>query len=266
MRILRLKHDYRKAEKLEAKHPVPSDVDQVIDRDVLVEGPDQSTIAMLLTKCIASDLWHLAYAMWSTAVKKLPSARPTAVGTSSLPSPRKDGTLSEYHGVHKFVLDVIKPQGSRSDRLGFVNGRKTRLTVKRPELLEANRELIERVNALYAHYSPRHHAKQLLEVKKGRCRIWHTAFSTVYIIKQTQTAYHADSNLPGALTAILCCGNFTGGALVMPRWRLAFAYRPGDLLLFDEGQLHGNLPFAGERLSAAFYCAPRIAPRLPHQI
>ena len=260
MRILRLKHDYEEAStKLEAKHPVPSDVDQVIDRDVLVKGPDQSTIAMLLTNCIDSDLWHLAYAMWSTAVNQLPSARPTAVGASSLPSPRKDGTLSEYHGVHKFVQDVLKQQGSRSGKLGFVNGREARLTVKRPELLEANRQLVERVDALYARYRPRHHAKQRMEVKKGRCRIWRTAFSTVYIIKQTQTAYHADSNLPGALTAILCSGNFTGGALVLPRWRLAFAYRPGDLLLFDEGQLHGNLPFVGERLSAAFYCEENIA-------
>jgi hypothetical protein len=30
-------------------------------------------------------------------------------------------------------------------------------------------------------------------------------------------------------------------------------------LLFDPQQLHGNLPFEGERLSAAFYCAGRIA-------
>jgi len=32
-----------------------------------------------------------------------------------------------------------------------------------------------------------------------------------------------------------------------------------DLLLFDPQQLHGNLPFEGERLSAIFYCERRIA-------
>ena|ERR1700674_384588 len=39
----------------------------------------------------------------------------------------------------------------------------------------------------------------------------------------------------------------------------AFAFTPGDLLLFDPQQLHGNLPFEGERLSAIFYCERRIA-------
>jgi hypothetical protein len=45
----------------------------------------------------------------------------------------------------------------------------------------------------------------------------------------------------------------------LPRWRIAFALQPGDLLLFDPQQLHGNLPFKGRRLSAAFFCARRIA-------
>jgi len=29
--------------------------------------------------------------------------------------------------------------------------------------------------------------------------------------------------------------------------------------LFDPQQLHGNLPFEGERISAAFYCSRHIA-------
>jgi hypothetical protein len=42
--------------------------------------------------------------------------------------------------------------------------------------------------------------------------------------------------------------------------RIAFAFKPGDLLFFDSRQhLHGNLPFTGERLSAIYYCAGLIA-------
>jgi hypothetical protein len=61
------------------------------------------------------------------------------------------------------------------------------------------------------------------------------------------------------MTALMPMGKFTGGNLVLPRWRIAFALRPGDLLLFNPQELHGNLPIIGERISAAFYCAAGIA-------
>jgi hypothetical protein len=61
------------------------------------------------------------------------------------------------------------------------------------------------------------------------------------------------------MTAITPLGNFSRGALVLLRWRIAIPYKPGDLLLFDAEELHGNLPFEGERLSAAFYCSRHIA-------
>ncbi len=51
------------------------------------------------------------------------------------------------------------------------------------------------------------------------CRIWLTAFSNIYILKQWATAYHKDSNNhPGVLTAITAFGTFSGGELVLPRW------------------------------------------------
>jgi hypothetical protein len=82
----------------------------------------------------------------------------------------------------------------------------------------------------------------------------------VYIIAGLRCAYHADdANLPGVLSAITPMGEFTGGEIVLARWRIAIAFKPGDLLLFDPQQLHGNLPVVGERLSAIFYCARRIA-------
>jgi hypothetical protein len=138
---------------------------------------------------------------------------------------------------------------------------KTRLTKKRPNMLRRNKTLIELVDKLYKQYLRDIYAIQRTEVKKApRCRLWHTAFSTIYVAKKFRTAYHTDhSNLHGVMTALMVMGNFTGGELVLPRWRIAFALKPGDLLFFDPQQLHGNLPFEGKRLSAAFFCAGRIA-------
>jgi hypothetical protein len=128
-------------------------------------------------------------------------------------------------------------------------------------MLDQNEQLIKRVDELYAQHMPSFYAIQRAEVEKAPCwRLWNTAFTTVYIIKKLRSAYHPDrGNLRGVMSAITPMGRFTGGELILPRWRLCIAYKPGDLLLFDPQQLHGNLPFDGERLSATFYCERRIA-------
>jgi hypothetical protein len=54
-------------------------------------------------------------------------------------------------------------------------------------------------------------------------------------------------------------GDFDGAELELPRFRLAVAFKPGDLLIFNPGELHGNLPFKGERISMALNCGGWIA-------
>jgi thymine dioxygenase / DNA helicase len=162
---------------------------------------------------------------------------------------------------------MLKKRGVRHGMLGYLDAtqdksfHKTRLTKKHPKMLRRNKTLIELVDKLYKQYLRDIYALQRTEVKKApRCRLWHTAFSTIYLAKNFRTAYHTDhGNLRGVMTALLAMGNFTGGELVLPRWRIAFALRPGDVLFFDPQHLHGNVPFEGKRLSAAFFCAGRIA-------
>lgn len=263
MRTLPLEHDYGKsAAKLRGKFPHHSHVEQVIVQDTTVIAPNGNTVAVLLTRRIDPELYRLADALWST-VEGLPSNRTTAMGTRSLSrSVNREGAPSPRTGINVRVLDVLKKQGVRQGILGCLGRpcRQTTLSLKRPELLDANRRLTERVDKLYSHYTPTHHARQRARVKKTpHCRLWRTAFSTIYVLKNGRTAYHPDGHLRGLMTAIIPMGKFAGGELVLPRWRIAIAYQPGDLLLFDAEQLHGNLPFEGERLSAAFYCARHIA-------
>lgn len=256
MRTLRLNKEHN-AEELESKHPIASDAEQFIDRDTVVLARDGRLIAVLLRERIEAGMYSSAYSMWCKVNGPL-SNRPKAVGVEPLPSPKKDGTLSPRVGVHKKVLAVLKEQHAAQGILGwdFKRGTQTKLTIHHPEMLDDNKRLIKRVDKLFKHYLPSVRAFQRAVLKTHPCcRIWHTAFSNIYIVKNLSTAYHQDEgNLPGGMTAIMCMGEFSGGELVLPRWRISFAYRPGDLLFFDAGQLHGNLPFEGERLSAAFYC------------
>jgi Oxygenase domain of the 2OGFeDO superfamily len=139
--------------------------------------------------------------------------------------------------------------------------RETPLTKKNPKMLTRNKSLIKLVNKLYKKYLPSIYEMQKAEVDKApKCRLSHTAFSAIYLAKKFQTRYHRDrGNLKSAMTALMTMGDFTGGILIMPRWRLAFVLRPGDLLFFNPGDLHGNTPIEGERVSAAFYCGGGIA-------
>jgi hypothetical protein len=267
MQTLRLEHDWkRKAAKLRGQFGDPSHATHTSDQDTVVIAPDGRIIAVFLKQVIAPDLYSRAYKRWKT-VNELPDNRATAVGSPSLPRIRKDGTLGERKGVPKDVLKVLKKQGVRHGMLGYLDAtpdkscHKTPLTKKHPKMLHRNKTLIELVDKLYRQYLGKTYAIQRAEVRKApHFRLWRTVFSTIYLAKNFRTAYHTDSgNLLGVMTALMPMGNFTGGELVLPRWRIAFALKPGDLLFFDPQQLHGNLPFEGKRLSAAFYCARGIA-------
>jgi hypothetical protein len=266
MKILTmLRHRRKETANLTGQFPAPSHADHFLDRDTTVIAPDGSTIAMLLTQRIDPELWRLAFMSWR-GVRELPRKRATAVGSPSLPALRKDGSLSKRVGVPSSVLKFLEESGVGYGLLGYAAAtakhtcHMTALTKRRPELIDGNQRLIERVNELYGQYMPAAYAIQRAEVEKApRWRVLNTVFTTIYIIKNLRTAYHSDRNLPDVMTAMLPMGNFTGGELVLPEWRIAIAYRPGDLLLFDEGQLHGNLPFKGERLAAVFYYARDIA-------
>jgi hypothetical protein len=262
-----LMHDYREATAaLRGKYPAPSHADQTIDEDTVVIAPDGSILAVLITQQISTALHKPAYLDWKS-VNELPSNRATAIGSPSLPRCRVDGTLSERRGVPKPVLEILKGQDVGQGTLGYLDAtpdqpcHKSPLSIKRPEMLDRHARLIKRVDELYARHIPSLYRRQRAEV--GKVPHWHlcdTVFTTIYIIKNLRTAYHTDTgNLRGVMSAMMPLGNFTGGELILARWRIAIALKPGDLLFFDPQQLHGNLPFDGERISAVFYCERRIA-------
>jgi hypothetical protein len=250
---------------LEGQFPDESHVLETIDKTIELIVPGEGVAAILLRDVIPSELHKLAFELWKI-VHDLPTNRSTAVGTKSLLRFRNNGTVGKRRGVPKSVEEYLLKQGVAHGFVGSLDAspdapcHRTRLTTKHPETLEGNKPLIELVDELYRKHAPPLHAKQrsvILTVPTWG--IWGTAFSTIYLARNLRTAYHRDSgNLKGVLTALMPMGNFTGGELVIPRWRIAFPLRPGDLLLFDPQQLHGNRPIHGERISAAFYCEERI--------
>jgi hypothetical protein len=90
-----------------------------------------------------------------------------------------------------------------------------------------------------------------------------TPFTTITVNKTFRTAAHRDAgDLDSGLSNLLVLsnnGNFTGGYLIAPEYRVAVNVRPGDLLLINNHEvIHGNTPIVlgdeeAERVSLVVY-------------
>lgn len=260
MKTLLSRCDCRKeATRLIGQHPDPRHADDFFDSDVEIVSAE-GVVAVLLCGRIPSLDHKIAFQLWSPFVNDWPSNRPAAMGTPSLPrSQNMFGEFSPRCGVPESIL---KLNPARQGELSFHRNplRWSRLTTQHPEILIGARRMFELMNQLYKEHAPAVYARQRAAVRsEPQFRLWHTVFSSVYLARNFRTAYHRDANnLRGVFTALTPTGQYTGGELVLPRWRVGFALQPGDLLLFDPQQVHGNLPIHGERISAAAYCARGI--------
>jgi hypothetical protein len=100
-------------------------------------------------------------------------------------------------------------------------------------------------------------------------RIDNTVFTTLTVNSRFQTAAHLDAGdyAPGFsnLTVLSNDGNYTGGYLVLPEYRVAINIRPGDLLFVaNHTAIHGNTPFVfgspeSDRVSVVAYAREDLA-------
>lgn len=80
-------------------------------------------------------------------------------------------------------------------------------------------------------------------------------FSTITVNKNAIFRSHADAKNESGLACITTFGDFVGGDLCLPRLRVTFAIRPGDLLIADTNrEQHGTVnSLAGTRISVVAY-------------
>jgi len=264
--LLNVQPDYdyaAQAKELRKTVPDPSHARSTFDEDFRLRAKDGKTVALLLRNVIPERLHHRAFDSWWERVTHRVTDRTDVLGTRSLPKTMcRDRSPSGFYGVNKGILDATPAGEARQTTLGCSAHGITPITKKYPQMLNDNRELIELVDQLFKKRLPHVREKACTEIKKApeEFRLWWTAFSSIYLLKNWASRYHRDkNNLRGVLTALIAVGNFKGGALVLPRWAFAIAFKPGDVLFFNPQEIHGNLPFSGRRISAAFYCARHVA-------
>ncbi len=127
-------------------------------------------------------------------------------------------------------------------------GRATSYTEKFPELFELAYPFLQSLNRGFKELLPWRWSNQKAAADKldPRFLVPDTVFPTITVNKTFRTACHRDAgDLDSGLSNLLVLGSgeYTGGYLIFPEYRIAVNVRPGDLLLVNNHEIiHGNTP------------------------
>jgi len=165
----------------------------------------------------------------------------------------------------KSVFSGVAGWYDRYPRIPY--GRATSYTEKYPELFELAYPFLQSLNRGYKELLPWRWGNQKAAADKldPRFLVPETVFTTITVNKTFRTACHRDAgDLDSGLSNLLVLGSgdYTGGYLVFPEYRIAVDVRPGDLLLVNNHEIiHGNTPIVlnnpddprSERISLVCY-------------
>jgi len=161
------------------------------------------------------------------------------------------------------VMSGIAGWYDRYPRIPF--GRATSYTAREPEKFAMAYPFLQTLAKGFKDLLPWRYNNQMEAAKKldPRFLVPETPFTTITVNKTFRTAAHYDAgDLTSGLSNLLVLsnnGNYTGGYLIAPEYRVAVNVRPGDLLLINNHEvMHGNTPIVlgdeeAERISLVCY-------------
>jgi Oxygenase domain of the 2OGFeDO superfamily len=250
------------------------DVDHVATSNEIGRRPDGEPLYVLIKNAIPIELCMAAFPTVLRAASDPVIGGPRAVASGAYMErrTRKDGVPSNYFEV-PFMPHLV---GAKNGIMGFFDKPQCRLTefsAHHWEQFQETLPLVRKVNEIFRTYLPERFANQAEAVSDvdEKYIIPGTVFSTITVNLNFPTACHLDEGDFergfGALI-LLSNGEFWGGELAFPRYRVAVDYRMGDVLLCDVHEVHGNLPirgFEGEyvRLSLVLYLRAAMLKKCP---
>jgi hypothetical protein len=196
--------------------------------------PDGSLLLALRPRAIPQAALNLAFPALIRAAKPT-NMRPVAAG-----------------GAEKF----------RSGTVGYLNGETTAFARNDPKGWRAIEPLVRSVARVFKDQRPIEYQTLVEAAQRAQQNLLAgTAFTTVQVNRNARMAVHPDDgNLPGALGAmtVIRDGDYSGGVLVFPKFRVAVDLHSGDCLIADNQEAHGNTAIVGidgefERVSIVCY-------------
>lgn len=228
-------------------------------------GPEIRRVARLIPGALSDKALELAYDHIKTIKSPIAMRGRVIHKGSMMPRIDKDGNVSDMKEIPPRVREIV----GYSDTIGYLGpsqlnpeGRLTSYTRSHKKARPALTPVLREIDKILFEEYPEEHAWQAEAFVGQGVYNWYdqlgdeTAFSSCYANVRVRSAYHPDAaNLGGSLSALFTMGEYEGGGLVIPRYGVCFRLQPGDLLFFRGDDIHGVLPFKGERLSGVFFSA-----------
>lgn len=231
-----------KAEKLKGKFIDVNYCKQLINYDCDVYDMYNNLLIRFRKNIIPLDILKLGYDSFKNSIE-LTDGRGIASG-SSHKRIRKDGSISNIT-----IGDKV-----HSGNVGYMDAnamihycRKTAFARDYFEKFTAGIPFVEYIDKLYEQFIPGPYKKQksVANSTNRNYTISNTAFTTVTVNKNFQTAVHKDSGdyLKGFGNVIIYNNNsYTGGYTVMPQYGIDVDCQNGDVCFMDVHQWHANTP------------------------
>lgn len=270
MRTIRVKSDIgrEKAEDFIGRHPTENDYDIVLDdnQSTTVLRPNGEILIKILRKSVPIDISNQAFAILHEA-KLISKNR----GMSTKKGEQKhiinqNGTKSKTNQLEKPINSGIIGYYDRYTRTPYC--RSCSWNREHPDTWRKLLTFISHVDNVFKEHYPERYAvqKYIAEHSHKEWIIGNTAFSTVTVNKNYQTACHYDAGDLHEGYGVMAClrgGKFDGGLLVIPRYRVAVNLKSQDVILFDVHEVHGNTKIIKQqinavRLTCVFYLRENI--------
>jgi len=214
-------------------------------------------LAILNRNAIPIELCKLAVEKYNHAGKMISTNRGNAAGSHH--------RNTKIDAIHRYE----KGTASHSTIMGYIDSanhkRPCRLTSFSRDYYKDYTEglpFIKAIDRSFKEVLPNTHQEQLASLKTDAAdfQIEDTAFSTVTVNYNFQTALHKDSGdyRNGFGNLVVCQDNIAGGEILFPQYKLAIHLNTGDFLAMDVHEWHCNSPITynnitGYRLSFVCY-------------
>jgi hypothetical protein len=274
--------DDQEAKKLRGFRPEPSWYDTVLAMDGDSQRglrPDGSTLFVVLRGALSAGSLGTAWAglkdFDAPPLNRGAAAGRDGAGRTLKGYPvSKRGTRSQTNMIPLHVIKHLRVGHSgvvgaldRDDRYPYCRFSST--NGKQHRRLTAVIPLAREVEQLMAYAVPDRWAAQR-EIANRTCPQWlvgGTCFSTITVNRNFQCGTHQDDGdyKPGFSNLVMIrSGRFTGGHLVLPKYRVAIELNTGDALFFDPHEWHGTSPYEGlhkrfERMTLVLYYRTKMA-------
>lgn len=218
------------------------------DFNVTIHGParvlrpDGTVLAVYMPGVLQPEL----AAAWPvlSSIRLITDNRGMAAGTPR--AVRGDQKRTRTRRIMSGVIGAVDPGPATGRATGRLPAcRLTAWTGKHLPEWHDLRPVFQAIDRHYAEQVPDRYARQWAVAAQTHpdWRIPDTAFTTVTVNNSYSTGVHQDAgDLPDGFSTLAVArrGAYTGGELVLPRYRIAFDLADGDLLLFDAHEWHGN--------------------------